>query len=534
MSGPGAASPRLAALGRALANRRWTALLIFLAAVPFLPYLFQFLRDGVPDVLFDGDGAVLELRTLYAARGAQLVGPYSRFLWSHPGPAYFYLALPFYALFHLRGPALNLAVLFMNGAAAVALVLTARRLRGELFALMVACTLGLYEMTAPFPLSGEWNPIVPILPLALLVFLALRLGSGAVTAAPAVAFVASAIVQTHLGFSPTVLYLAATGGLFWVRERCFSGAVPDTERRRLAGWAAATAGVLLIMWALPLYENATQTPGNLRTLRRFFASPHPIEHGWRTALDVVAGQLAALPVAVARLVARVPAPSTAARVLVAGVEVAGVAIALAVNLRRRDAGGALLAAVTLGSIAVAVVSVRQIRGEILDYLVCWVSVLGFVAMVALISPWLAPRARRGRAVVLAVGLPLLALALHAQGIRPASRGPEPQLDRLVADVERYLRENPTDGPVLVEINAHDEWPHAAGLILALVKHRIPVTVTDDWLFMFGPQLRSGGREPQGLVVADAPLAAKLSSYATRHLIAQAGGTWIFIRDRSAP
>ena len=534
---------RLRALGRGLAPHRWTAVLVLLAVLPHLPYLWQFLRQGVPDLLFDGDGAVIELRTLYTARDVQLVGPYSRFLWSHPGPAFFYLALPFYALFHLRGPALNLAVLFLNGAAAIALVLTARRLRGTLFALVTAGTLAVFERVTTFHLSGEWNPVVPIIPLASLVFLAVRLGSGAVRGAPAVAFVASAIVQTHLGYTPTVLYLGATGALFCVREHFFSGAPVRTDRRRFAAWALAAAGVMLLMWALPLYENATRTPGNLHTLRKFFAVPHVAEHTWRAALDVVARQLAEFPVAVARRVIPLPATSLTANHLIAGAEAIGLLAAVAIALRRRDNVAALLAAITLGSIVAAVSSVREIRGEVLDYLVGWISVLGFVAVVALAAPWIPPtgaaaeaepRARRRRRIALAVILPVLIFAFHTTDTNRAVRERDPQLERLVAAVEASLRADPPGGPVLIEINAHDEWPHAAALALSLYKHRIPVTVTDDWLFMFGPQMRSGGREPYALVVADAPLAGKLKSYATRTLIGEAEGTWIFLRDRGAP
>src|SRR6478736_5116739 len=55
--------PDWRALGRAAAARRWTLLLLAVAAAPFLPGAVQFLRQGVTDVMFTGDGAVLELRT---------------------------------------------------------------------------------------------------------------------------------------------------------------------------------------------------------------------------------------------------------------------------------------------------------------------------------------------------------------------------------------------------------------------------------------------------------------------------------------
>ena len=73
------------------AMRAWAARLALVAAavVPFGPAAAQFVRRGVPDFLYTGDAATLELRTLYASHARQLLGPYSPFQWSHPGPAFF-------------------------------------------------------------------------------------------------------------------------------------------------------------------------------------------------------------------------------------------------------------------------------------------------------------------------------------------------------------------------------------------------------------------------------------------------------------
>jgi hypothetical protein len=132
--------------------------LIIGAVAPFVPAAAEFLRRGVPDYLFTGDAATLELRTLHAAHGAQLLGPYSRFHWNHPGPMFFYLALPVYEAFHEHGPALNLFMLLVNAIVAVGIVLVARRLRGDPFAWLVAALLAILELVAmPFVQTGEWT-----------------------------------------------------------------------------------------------------------------------------------------------------------------------------------------------------------------------------------------------------------------------------------------------------------------------------------------------------------------------------------------
>src|SRR5262245_7576970 len=124
---------------------RDAAFLYAAALLPFVPGTFEFLRRGVPDVLFRGDGAALELGTLHAAHGVQLLGPYSRFGWSHPGPAYFYLAAPIYRAFGERGPGLNVFAFLVSACAAVGIVHAAYRLRGTVFAGMCAALLATFE-----------------------------------------------------------------------------------------------------------------------------------------------------------------------------------------------------------------------------------------------------------------------------------------------------------------------------------------------------------------------------------------------------
>ena len=519
-----------------MAARRWPLLLLAVAAAPFVPGALQFLRHGVTDVMFTGDGAVLELRTLHAAHGRELLGPYSRFQWSHPGPAFFYLALPIYQLFHQRGPALNLFVLIANFAVATTLVLTARRLRGDLFALAVAVLLAVYEtIGAPFPLSGEWNPMTPILPLALLVFLCVRLGSGAVGVLPAVAFVASAIVQTHVGFTPAALYLVATGTLFCFRELFVVGSPTTLDRRRVAISLGASAVVSLLLWAPPLYEDLSRPAGNLHLLRVFFSLPHPTEHTWRVAIDTVSGQLAIFPLALCRALGRGSMDvGLTGRHLLAGGQAAAVAVGLVVALRRRDQPTALLSAISLGLFVVATYAVHEIRGEIFGHLIAWISVVGFIAWAAVaaavVPAAVGDRRPRLNLAVLAVALPLLALALFAGGDKPMVRDRDLPLEKMTADVETFLHRAGVDR-LRLEIAAHDEWPQAAGIIVTLAKHGFGVTVTDDWQFMFGTQLASREGELPALVIADATVAAQLRVRPAYQLIATGNGTSLYLRPR---
>lgn len=75
-----------------------------------------------------GDGALGELAVREAANGERLLGAYSRFGWNHPGPAFFYWAVPFVAEAGTRG--FFLAAISWNAAASVGIVLLGRRIWG--------------------------------------------------------------------------------------------------------------------------------------------------------------------------------------------------------------------------------------------------------------------------------------------------------------------------------------------------------------------------------------------------------------------
>jgi len=74
------------------------------------------------------DQAVLDMRTrdVLAASNIPLVGAFSRFGWSHPGPIWFYLLAPFRAALGPTGLIVGSIILFGAGIA-TAVVLVRRR-----------------------------------------------------------------------------------------------------------------------------------------------------------------------------------------------------------------------------------------------------------------------------------------------------------------------------------------------------------------------------------------------------------------------
>ena len=504
-----------------------------IAGLAFLPGLLEMLRHGVPDVLLTGDGATLELRTLNAAHGKQWLGPYSRFLWGHPGPAMFYLALPFYEVLHQRGSALNVFAFASGLASSIALGLIAKALRGTFVALVITVLFGVYALVgAPYAMSSAWNPTVPMLPFALLVMLGVRLAVGKGTVAVLLGFVGvgSAVVQTHLAYAPAVVALGVVA-LIWSRARRLprwlgrrgrlsaAPTTPSIAKERLPAWSLLAAlGLFGLCWALPIEENVMVRPGNLSTLWSFFSSPHRAEHSWGVAWFQVFRQMAVMPLALGQVLGIAPGGELgwpAARLF--GVsELALVSGAFTVAVLRKDEILAALAVVVTAVFFAALASIREIRDEIQPYLVVWTSTLGFlVAMVG--TAWLGrslPLTGSARARRAAFGIGGMALAFLAVAVASAfgrvQLFPErdPAVEDLARSVRRELAARKIERPI-VHIDASSTWPAAFAVILYLAKNDIPVAVERSWLHMAGRPFAPGGQERYRLHFGDAAFHAEV-------------------------
>jgi hypothetical protein len=502
--------------------RTTTVLLCLAAAAPFVPAAWQIASGGVPEILFTGDGAALELRVLHAARGIQLLGPYSQWGWSHPGPAYFYLALPFYELLDHRGPALNVFALTINVFTAIGLVLTVRRLFDAAVALAAAALVTVFVLVgAPFLPANEWNPILPMLPLALLTLLTTRIAIGQSEALPAAVLLASLIVQTHAGYGAEIAALA----LIAVVARRGLPAV------RRGVWLAA-AVVLGVCWAFPIYEAVTTRPGNIQKLIAFFAPGNLGEQSWSAAWRSVHEQLLVMPEALARTLGLSSDATGAAATVLVPIQIAALTAALVAAARRRDRPLTTLSAIVLVQIMVAVVAIRAVRGDVLFYLVAWISVLGplaWIVFAAWLSSWLQPAARRPF-LQIAPGIcsvAVIVLALRVSTPRPpVFREPDPAAESLARQVDEFLDSQKGARPV-VRIRTRDTWPTAAAVVLHLYKRRVPIAVDPSWEFLFGRPLTAlPGAQPE-LLVGDQAFHLEAGSERHLRLIGSGGGVYVY-------
>src|SRR5258708_627280 len=124
--------------------------------------LTLFLRS-TPNAFPFGDAAIIEIYTLQAVRGFLKLGPYSQFLWHHPGPIYFYSLVPFYELSGGRAIGLAASALTINFASVVTTGWIAARNRGRPVAAVLVASLVIDLLRADGLAASGWIPRVMLL-----------------------------------------------------------------------------------------------------------------------------------------------------------------------------------------------------------------------------------------------------------------------------------------------------------------------------------------------------------------------------------
>ena len=475
------------------------------------------------------DTAVIESYTLLASQGHLLVGAYSRFQWHHPGPLYFFLLAPFYALSGDRTAGLNAgaATISLASMAIVALVLMRRR---PALAVLGCGVLALFAVRSAEALASPWNPHVTLLPTLALIVVAADVVAGNALALPLVALLATLAGQAHIALLPCVVVLGAIAFL-----RASAGAVAATGRRVWRWSIILTVVTLLTLWALPLYEQVIGAPrGNITELWHFFINQarggQPLAVAVSAWSDMMVGVVRP-DFYVAHGWPFVESPVRWAE-WVSLAELAAVATFAIRAVRRRDWFDAALGGLIVVASSVALWSATRIDGRIFDHDVFWMvgigvlslAVTGELVLSVAVSSGLKTRryvlaaTRRyvrstTRRYVLsdrfagAVCVVLLAVAGGAvvwQVQEAVRRSYEPSADaqraRAVgADLAAYLDMERVVRP-LIKID-QDAWGVAAGAILDLQKHGRPVSVEEDWVVMFTPAFRITGREDAVVTIA---------------------------------
>jgi len=117
-------------------DRHWKPLVAAGMSLPFLAVLLGFGAQDPGSSNF-GDVAVTELAIQNALHFRQVLGPYDRFGWNHPGPAIFYILAVPYALVGRQASGVLVGAFIVNFACAVGIIALLGRRAGPKAAVSV-------------------------------------------------------------------------------------------------------------------------------------------------------------------------------------------------------------------------------------------------------------------------------------------------------------------------------------------------------------------------------------------------------------
>jgi hypothetical protein len=454
------------------------------------------------------DDAIIELATLNAASGRQLLGPYSRYAWHHPGPALFYALAPFYRGSGNRSTGLASGALLINVAAlsiALAWLVRAR----ESAAAAALAIVGVFYIARLGPLLvSAWNAHAALLAAAALIVTSAAAAAGSFGALPFVALLSSFALQTHIATVPIVIVCAGVAIVQSVR------AGPPARRPCLLAGA-----VLVVLWAVPLFEQVTPHGGNMASLWRFFSSPaggaDPAVafEAWADMLTAPFWTGLATPRGLL-----LPHDGAGWRAVAAIAELMAIAAVGLWALRRSRAFHLWLAIELLGIGVSGLMAVSRIPDGIHDHDVFWLSVVGWLTAAAALSvpmTWLNEPLRRRLAVVTSL---LFVAGLSAVGVRELveiaersrvmARG-DRRTEQATRAVEHAIEKA---GARRVKVLMDQRvWETAAGVVLQLRKKGVSVAVQPGLEHMFAGTAAAGGTEDLEVAFCGGPCHERLLS-----------------------
>jgi hypothetical protein len=261
---------------------RRALLAVGLTLLALLPVIATVLTRAWSSYVPTGDLGMIDLRVrdVWSA-DIPLLGPYSRYGWSHPGPLLFWiLAIPS-GLFGQAPWVTLVGGAALQGVAITWLAVLAWR-RGGL-ALVSVALVGMtlvYMSTGSWIMLEPWNPHIALPFFALFVFQSWLLATGDARVLPGTVLVATFLVQTHVGYAPLVAVVAFT---------VLALAVLDARARKVGSeWSTwrrpvcISLAIASVLWLPVLIEQIASSVtgsyssyGNLAQLARSFTGGNP-------------------------------------------------------------------------------------------------------------------------------------------------------------------------------------------------------------------------------------------------------------------
>jgi hypothetical protein len=397
--------------------------------------------------------------------------------------------------------ALEAAYLVEQIVAVALIVLVVQRLLGPRSAWIMAILLLAFEWSfTNSRLLLMWNPYAVALPALLLLVSAAALAAARKLLLPLLAcvVVGSFLVQTHVSttlFVGAVLAGAAVIRIVLVVRRGGWPAVPA----RAAYGVGAVVIVVAAVWALPVYEQLTHDPGNVRQLRRFQAANTEV-HDEGDAVGMLNHVLVSFPLRtgdrgqVSDADERLYRDSATWKAPVLAAYLLGGCALFVVFVRRRDRRRAALAGLTVIALGAAAASAAMAIGPLYPYLVSWTAVLSLPLWLLALELGLR---RLGDAVFLVLTGGLATVVGVATLVSPLPRG---RLGAEAWEAARPYVQSPGVETVLVRPATAHGMPHAAAIANAALRAGKRVELPDEWLFLVDPGFRARGDADVEIIV----------------------------------
>jgi hypothetical protein len=350
-------------------------------------------------------------------------------------------------------------------------------------------------------LFWSWNPVAPLLGLALAIALAAHIAAGGTRSLPWLCATVSFIVQAHVGLAPMGIVLTVWA-LVAVTRR-WRAATSTADRATVRRSVIIAVVVAAVLWAVPIGDSLAHAPGNLGAIAAWSANHHQgIE--WRRAAEIVATELIA-PFDRSRELITGTVPASAPVWVLALAQWVFLSVLALRSRRSGDGFVAGLSGMCAIGIGVALLSVHSIEGDLYDHQILWFGVIGITnaalalhALLTCASRWL-PRdvpSRIWRSGVVA----FIAWSAVLGIVRLDGKQRADAYDRTLLELTDALAQYCDEQQIALPLLTYDEkvWAPAAGLVLQFYKRDRPIAVTDAATFMFGRTFARTGAEPAEL------------------------------------
>jgi hypothetical protein len=424
----------------------------------------------------DGDFAANSIIIDDAKHFDLLVGNYSRQLFSHPGPAAFYLQGAGEAVFYdaldvapapFNGQAL--AVLLQNSLLVALVIALVYRAARSWLAVITALTVVIaFASSYGDVLSSTWMPYYYFPPFLLLLVATASLAAGEGYALPCVVLAGGLLVHGHVEFAFFVPVIALVGAVAFARHH--GGVRAALRAQPSASWSALA---VLALFLLPIGLNLIlHWPGEIDDYIKYSTSDRSGGHSIREGLEYVL-----------RFWSR---DSSAGLIPAATIVISSTALAVALPpsaLRRL-----LLRCLFMGGVATLLLwfyAVRGIDDLSEDYIGYFYWAVPLVTMLVAVVAAVHLLHSNRRAVAAAVGLCIIVtlMAGRGSGLVNAYHG-SPELPGVVAGLAAE-RSSP-DQPLVITLE-HATWPDMVGVLVEADREGVPACVDQPfWEFMVTP------------------------------------------------